>query len=76
MGHENKGDHQKLKKGPDSHLTLYLFSHIQYSKYSFDLQIADDNPGGAIFYLRLLSTKSDTFRKNIIVLFMLLLKKL
>ena len=64
MGHKNKGDQQKFKKVPDSHLTLYLFSHIQYSKYSFDLQIADANPGGAIFYLRLLSTKSGTFRKN------------
>ena len=28
------------------------------------MQIADANPGGPIFYLRLLSTKSGTFRKN------------
>ena len=64
MGHKNKGDHQRFKKVPDFHLTFYLFSHIQYKKYSFDLQIADANPGGTIFYLRLLSTKSGTFRKN------------
>ena len=50
---------KKLKCSRISHVTLYLFSHIQYTKYSFNLQIAVANPGGAIFLLliRLLSTK-------------------
>ena len=57
MGHKNKGDHQKVKSFGISHVTLYLFSHIQYKKYYFNLQMADANPGGAMFYLRLLLTK-------------------
>ena len=44
----------KVSEFPMSH---YLFSHIQYTKYYFNLQMADANPGGAMCYLRLLLTK-------------------
>ena len=40
---------KKLKCSRISHVTLYLFSHIQYTKYSFNLQIAVANLGGQFF---------------------------
>ena len=64
MSHKNKGDHKKFKKFLifTSHFIYFFIFNIK--KYSFDLQIADANPDGVIFYLRLLSTKSSTFWKN------------